>query len=192
MGIPKEIGDIRLDRVDYKAIPQIIARTSLRELENIINETWARSLDGKYPQLVESVHDNNIVAYKGSFFGVPKSLGDVNLDQIDPDSVPSIIKRATLNELKDEIIDRWAKAFANGTPQLICDADGYNIVFFDRAYYGIPKSWGDYRLELGDAAKHPALIRDSTLAGARAEAKRRDEVAAKRGRGWLARLFRAG
>jgi hypothetical protein len=188
-GIPKEIGDIRLDRIDHKTIPQIIARMSLSELEDAINETWLRSLDANQPRLVDSVHGYNIVAYKGAFFGVPQTLGDVKLDLIDPDSVPSIVRRNTLGELKDEIIARWAKTVPTGIPQLICDIGSYNIVLFDGTYYGIPKAWGDYRLELGGAAKRSGLIREQTLAGARAEVKRREDTAAK-GR-WFVHLFGA-
>ena len=178
-GIPKSHGVIHLDKIDHRMFPEIIAKPSLREIEDAITEKWVRSLDGKQPHLIRSSRGYSIVAYKGVFFGIPKMLGEVRLEEIDLDDVPSIIDKPSLNDLEDEIADRWARSMPDKNPRLVSDCGAFNIVFFNGMYFGIPKAWGDFRLEVGDAASKPGLIQDQTLQGAKAHARAREETPAR-------------
>ncbi len=178
-GIPKSHGVIDLDKIDHRLFPDIIAKPSLREVENAITEKWARSLDGKQPRLIRSSHGYSIVAYKGVFFGIPKVLGEVRLEEVDLDDVPSIINMPSLDDLEEEIADRWARSMPDKNPRLVSDYGTFNIVFFNGMYFGIPKAWGDFRLEVGDAASKPGLIQDQTLQGAKAQSRARKETPAR-------------
>jgi hypothetical protein len=106
-------------------------------------------------------------------------LGEVRLEEIDLDNVPSIINKPSLNDLEDEIADRWARSMPDKNPRLVSDCGAFNIVFFNGMYFGIPKAWGDFRLEVGDAASKPGLIQDQTLQGAKAQVGAREENPAR-------------
>ena len=171
-GVPAGLGLVKLDAVDYTCLPEIIVRTSLRELEDALTERWALSLDDGNPHRVRSLNGYNIVVYRGLFYAISQALGEVRLEQTDPDGVAGVFNNVSLQGLEDEILDRWARSFIDGRPRLVCDSGLCNIVFFDGTYYGIPKALGDYHLDDPGAVDNPALIRDTTLAGV----KRRVEM----------------
>ncbi len=170
-GVPKNVGAIRLEDVDHRMIPGIIVKTSLSEVEDAVTEKWVRGLDGNEPHLVRSIHGYSVVAYRGVFFGVPTSLGDVRLEETNLDDVSAILSRFTLEEIVDEISDRWARSIADKFPRLVSHYGAFNIVFFNDSYFGVPREWGGIRLEIGDAANRSGLIRDRTLRGVKAQVR---------------------
>ena len=55
------------------------------------------------PQLVGSLEDYNIVSYEGWFYGIPQSIGPVNLDEVDLMETPGVIRDVSRYAVESEI-----------------------------------------------------------------------------------------
>lgn len=60
------------------------------------------------PRIVRVLHGYNIVAYEGWFYGVPQSLGSVDLTETDALSLPGVIADVAQVAVETEIADRVA------------------------------------------------------------------------------------
>ncbi len=62
------------------------------------------------PRLVRSIDTHKIVFYKGLFYALPKSLGDMDLTEVDATSLPGVVvnsdEQAVLAEL--DLVTQWA------------------------------------------------------------------------------------
>lgn len=113
IGVPYEIGHIELDKVDLNATPGIIVSDTYAGILSMIHEEVQRSLNlfqyreqSNYyasPTLLESMNDYNIVAWKLDFYGIPQSLGLLDLNQINLSAYNTIITDSSRNRLKDRI-----------------------------------------------------------------------------------------
>jgi hypothetical protein len=61
---------------------------------------------GGVPRIVRSLQGYDIIAYEGWFYGVPQSLGPVDLTQTDALSLPGIIADVAQTSVETEIADR--------------------------------------------------------------------------------------
>lgn len=55
------------------------------------------------PILLESLHEYNLVIWRSCFYGIPKSLGKIDLDQINLDNYSSVLADISMARLKDRI-----------------------------------------------------------------------------------------
>lgn len=58
---------------------------------------------GATPRLVRTLHDHDVIAYEGWFYGVPRALGPVDLTQTDALSLPGVIADVALAGVENQI-----------------------------------------------------------------------------------------
>jgi hypothetical protein len=62
------------------------------------------------PQLLKSVGDYNIVAFKCAVYGIPQKLGPINLDEVDITGCPGVICDISESSVEGKIEERPATA----------------------------------------------------------------------------------
>jgi tetratricopeptide (TPR) repeat protein len=110
------------------------------------------------PRLIKGVGKYNIVVFEKQYYGIPKSLGRVEFLEEGFDLKEGVIVDSALEEVLAEAI-----RLSRDPPSLIQEVGKYNIVVFDKQYYGIPKSLGRVEfLEEGFDLKEGVIV-DSAL-----------------------------
>lgn len=121
--------DKRLAGIPLHQQPGVIAAPSYPEVLNRIGWRRERRLRtsaaakapaaagapaGGIPRVVRSLQGYDIIAYEGWFYGVPQSLGPVDLTQTDALSLPGVIADVAQTGVENEIADRVKGAAAAG------------------------------------------------------------------------------
>jgi len=135
------------------------------------------------PQLVKSLHGYNIVTFKGKVFGIPQSLGSMDIAQVDMASLEGVIPGLTVRSVQKEIESRLKpekvelidqhpsqqETPSNNPPagveppQLVESLHGYNIVKFKGNIFGIPQSLGSMDIAQVDIASMSEVITGATV-----------------------------
>jgi predicted O-methyltransferase YrrM len=128
------------------------------------------------PQLVESVDPYNIVAWRERYYGLPQSLGAVDLSTMDLaelERLDGIFISQSQSDIKKAIqaylmsgkisglsspneeacattIPKRSAHHYYSTPELVESVDTYNIVAWRERYYGLPQSLGAVDLSTTD------------------------------------------
>ncbi|MBF0316828.1 MAG: glycosyltransferase family 2 protein [Nitrospirae bacterium] len=89
------------------------------------------------PVLVDSLAGYNVVKYKKLFYGLPKSLGDVDFTDETQTNNDRIIKSALYDKVLNAIQQRDDVA-----PELLCSYEDYNIIMYKNVLYAVHKSLG--------------------------------------------------
>lgn len=159
-------------------------KDNMSEDRTAATERWASTLDPNLPHLICSTDSHNIVAYRGEFFGIPKSLGSVRLEETGFDNGIPIVRSRSLRQLEDELLLLGLKSLPENIPRLVSDEGDFNLVYFGGTFYGLPKARGNCQLETLNTAQRAELVQDATLAGIKAK------VVAMSKPSWLRRIAR--
>ncbi|PZO41446.1 MAG: hypothetical protein DCF19_09590 [Pseudanabaena frigida] len=115
-GIPQSLGSLDITSQDCSQLPEILIAESpellkiqilqkrLQKLEAHLADSKELELfDSESPQLVKSLQDYNIVAYKNMVFGIPQSLGAIDFSQVDVLSLEGVVTGLSVREVQKEI-----------------------------------------------------------------------------------------
>lgn len=108
------------------SVPGVIVRRTLKETMDTLDELLGgrvrnKSADeaqavvsrgsgpsheySKLPELIGTVEDYNIVSYEGWIYGIPQSLGSVDLTEIDIMEMPDVVRDVSKYAVESEILD---------------------------------------------------------------------------------------
>lgn len=121
------------------------------------------------PRLILSEGGYNIVAYGGKHFGIPHSLGSLEVDKTDFSTVSKVIVEDELSSViarvrKANVEARWDyEKEPSNVPRLVFSEADYNIVVYDSKYFGIPQCLGPLEVDRTDFSSMPNVIVEETL-----------------------------
>lgn len=123
------------------------------------------------PQLVgtDAVQKINYVFYRGLYYAIPQSLGQIDLKNISSSVPEGVIFSDSLDSLKQfsSQIDKASKTYIESgesdIPRLIKSDAGYNIVAFGGYYFAIPQSLEGLNLLETDVMSLPDVVRDVSI-----------------------------
>jgi hypothetical protein len=98
-GLPQRLGPVDFRRSDPVKLPGVVIA---RSKEAVIVLIESAAVEGEEPVLLHSVGRTNIVRFRGRYYGVPQSLGEVRWRDVDVGALPGV----TVGNTPDEIIDR--------------------------------------------------------------------------------------
>ena len=134
-GIPYSLGSIDISQIDIENTSGLIIDNS----EGVVRQ---KILKSHPPILVSSLDEYgfNIVSFGGDFFGVPYSLGSIDISQIDSQSLDELIIGSSEEAVREGIL----KTLGYKTPELISSVDefGFSIYSFEGRFFGIPHLFG--------------------------------------------------
>lgn len=103
--IPITLGHVDLAKAGFRKLPEVLSASSIQQVKDLIDETSFAS-----PKLLETYQEHNLVSYWRQIYGIPISLGHVNLAKEEDRKLPGIIVADTIEEVKNSIDE--------GTPTL--------------------------------------------------------------------------
>ena len=166
-GIPQSLGDINLNRLNLDEHSKIIREPSLKALKLACRSFNAKCYS-KAPKLLGSTKHYNYVLMGETYYGVPKALGELNLQQLNLDTLDEhnrIIREPSLKALKLACRNFNAKCYSKA-PKLLGSTKHYNYVLMGETYYGVPKALGELNLQqlnLDTLDEHNRIIREPSL-----------------------------
>jgi len=173
-GVPQSLGPLDLSKEEDRNRKEIVVSKDRRGIEKLIDKAIqsrpkvkVKAVD-QPPRLAGSYQGYNIVDYRGQFYGVPQSLGPLDLSKEEDRKHKEIIvskDRKEIEKLIDKAIQSRPKAqpkekAADRSPKLIQSYKGYNIVEYNNRFYGVPQSLG-----ILDLRKEEDRNRDGILVG---------------------------
>jgi hypothetical protein len=127
------------------------------------------------PELIEAVRGFNVIWFKDLFYAVPQVFGPVDFYETDISSLEGVIVEESIDSLKAAILsqsfsnDSAAQLYVQkvgatqekkthssgektidapaGTPILVEEMAGFNLIVMDKIYYGVPYASGDIDLK---------------------------------------------
>lgn len=123
----------------------------------------------KPPRLVLSEGDYNIVAYDDQYFGVPHSLGPLNIDKTDLSAIPNVIVEgkfaSTLARVRqaNSAVSKDHTKVIPAPPRLLLSEGDFNIVTYGDRYFGIPHRLGPLEVDKTDLSTVPDVVIESEL-----------------------------
>ena len=105
-------------------LPGVFVGESAKEVTNMIQRATGRSTVGRredaagdritgpageisnVPKLLGSLEGYNIVTYEGWVYGIPQSLGEINLAEVDAMEMPAVVRDVSQDVVEGEILDR--------------------------------------------------------------------------------------
>jgi len=158
----------------YWAIPQSLGEIDLMEDENLENpsilsagsrEDVKKQIDEKMgimaaPQLVEVWANHNIIKFQNKFWGIPQSLGELDLTNLGNFQHPSVLSAASLEGVKKQID---AVVGIHTEPKLFEEWNDHNIIKFQNKFWGIPQSLGELDLTDLENLQHPSILSVASL-----------------------------
>ncbi|PIQ99363.1 MAG: hypothetical protein COV66_12360 [Nitrospinae bacterium CG11_big_fil_rev_8_21_14_0_20_45_15] len=91
------------------------------------------------PVLIKKFGSYNLIKWKGTFYGLPLSVGPVQMDKGDLSLIPALFQAQTMIEVEKLIVDNRSLIQKHTQPLLEETYGFYNIVVWGAIYYGIPK-----------------------------------------------------
>lgn len=122
------------------------------------NNTSTNNNNSLSPKLLGAFEGYNVVAYNNCFYGLPLSLGHIDLKQESGRNLPGIIVADSVNEVKAAI-----KKIILSTPRLIGTYKGYNLVLYEEYAYGLPISSGHIDITKAKNQNLAETIKATTL-----------------------------
>ncbi|PZO41450.1 MAG: hypothetical protein DCF19_09610 [Pseudanabaena frigida] len=138
----------------------------------------------RHPKLIEELEGYNIVAWAGDYYGIPQSLGSLDIRLSNLTELKGVFQEKSIEELKFTIQNSLSLSLKsdNSTnsilksqigldlldavypyPTLIEDFGKYNLVAWKGFYYGLPKSLGNVDLNSDDILKLRGVFIDISL-----------------------------
>ncbi|MGP0630177.1 hypothetical protein ACTRW9_10740 [Nitrospina sp. 32_T5] len=155
-GIPQSLGDVDLTQSSFQQVPSLLKDNSPEKVRHKIDDLVD---DPNIPLLIEEWKTYNIVKYQKKYWGIPQSLGDVDLTQSSFQQVPSLLKDNSPEKVRHKIDDLVDDP---NIPLLIEEWNTYNIVKYQKKYWGIPQSLGDVDLTQSSFQQVPSLLKDNS------------------------------
>ena len=120
------------------------------------------------PVLVESIKNYNIVSYGHKFYGVPQSLGpldlskeaDRNKEQIIVDNDINSIKAKIIQAIKKNVAESQKQTISYPVPILLESYRKYNIVAYRNYFYGIPRALGTLDISKVEDINREGIIKN--------------------------------
>ena len=151
-GLPQALGQINLkDEAEWKR-PGVVVADTLAEARRAID-----SVGRKYEVALvkEGYKQHNIVRYLGRFWGLPKALGPVNLEDEAEWKRPGVIVADTLAEVR-AAIDGASSRYKMALVQQGYKA--HNIVRYRGRFWGLPMALGHMNLAFKADRQRPGVI----------------------------------
>ena len=156
-GIPQTLGEVDLMQERNLSHPSILSADVLEDLIRKIDEAASMSAG---PVLMEGLDDFNIIKYKNRFWGIPHSLGEVDLMDEKNLENPAILSADSLDEVKsrmDEVVGMTA------APELVEEWNHHNIMKYKNRFWGIPHALGDFDVTREDTWSDPSILSADSL-----------------------------
>jgi hypothetical protein len=113
----------------------------------------------------------NIVTDRALSYGIPQSLGPIDVAGVDVAGMPAVITRCSVSGVKSEIVERPYRrpsdlAQAGGAeppttdaaPHLVDSLGTYNIIAYRGLFYGVPQGLGTFDLASVDVTQMPGVV----------------------------------
>lgn len=97
-------------------------------------------MNGDSPVLVDSQMGYNFVRYRGRYFALPMSQGNVSLESAEPGDYLSAL---TLDAAERMAFSEWVEENQPSEPSLFKQLWDWNLVYYDGSYYAIPLEAGE-------------------------------------------------
>lgn len=117
--VPQQLGEVRWGEEDLSARPGMVVASTAREAFAIAESQLSsarsaaegdqatnagmRRQSASVPRLVKAVEDYNIVDYEGWYYGLPHSLGSIDLETVDVIEMPGVIRDVSMDVVEKEI-----------------------------------------------------------------------------------------
>jgi hypothetical protein len=183
-GLPHALGSVDLEDTDVIELEGVIRDVSRSVVENEIRDLVAvrRSRAGMSAgaEFLDTLEGYNIVRYGGYIYGLPQSLGA--LDLADPTVIErkGVIRDVSRLVVENEIYERSAEA---APPQLLGSLETYNIIGYEGFFYGVPQALGSFDLATADIDALTGIIREASR-----EAVEREIQAVRARRPWWRKI----
>ena len=174
-GLPHALGPIDLTQTDAIEIEGVIRDVSRQVVENEILDLVAARRP-KIPstrggaELLELIEDYNLVRYRGYVYGLPQSLGNIDLTSTDVTDLEGVVRdvsrQVVENKVRELARNRYGPA-PSPQPQLLGSIENYNIVSYEGYIYGLPQSLGTLDITRTDVSTLKGVIRDEFARGRR-------------------------
>jgi hypothetical protein len=99
-GVPQKLGPVDFTRSDVARLPGVMVASSREVLIALLEAT---ALESEGPMLVQSIGTSNIVKFRGRYYGVPQSLGEVRWQDVDVATLPGVVVGNTANEVMGQL-----------------------------------------------------------------------------------------
>jgi hypothetical protein len=171
-GVPQSLGPLDLSKEKDRGHKEIVVSKDRREIEKLIDKAIqsrpkvkVKAVD-QPPILAGAYQGYNIVDYRGQFYGVPQSLGPLDLSKEEDRKHKEIVvvkDRKEVENLIDKAIQSRPKVqpkvkAVDQPPLLIGSYQGYNIVYYRGQFYGVPQSLGPLDLSKEEDRKHKEIV----------------------------------
>ena len=167
-GVPQMLGPLDLQKAKDRSTPGILTAETLDELKRkvddvILSTSEPSILSPPQPVLVSSYKEYNFVRYGDILYGVPQSLGALDLQKEKDCSTPGILTAENLDELKkkvEDVIFSTSEPFIPSPPLpiLVSDYKDYNFVRYGEIFYGVPQSFGPLDLQNESDRTKPGIL----------------------------------
>lgn len=130
----------------------------IRRISDILKPNFPN--DGPAPALLESHRGYNLIEYGENLYGVPFTLGEIDLTAQDSNALPEEIMVAPSQDSVKSLIDQLMN-----TPEgkIIEEYEYFNIIKWDGLLYGIPQFFGPVDLETVKSEEGSLFPKASTL-----------------------------
>jgi hypothetical protein len=178
LGLPQALGPVDLSSDDVEKLSGVLCESSLEGIKNLIlssnssktQKPWTlidilkkpifggnRIEEKQYsePTLLESCTSYNIMAWKKSYFGVPKALGEINVTPRNITKLKGVLIKSSLESLKLQISVK--------EPIVIERTNSYNVIAWKKKYYGVYLILGNVDLTEKDVAMQTGVFVNRSL-----------------------------
>ena len=142
--VPSPMNNFDITEENVRNHPQVISEATLDQLKKRIGDEMMYS---ELPVLIDCHKDYNIVQYKDRLYGVPQSLGPIDL--VDAKGIKKVFKNQKcftgtyVEEVKRMIDKRFSMVDAQLTKE---GYRGFNIVVYRKKYYALRQDIGSVNL----------------------------------------------
>jgi hypothetical protein len=158
-GIPQTLGEVDLTIEKNLKKPSIITAQSLDDVKNSIDEAVGMKAS---PEFLETWYSYNLIKYKNIFWGIPHSLGEVNLTEPTVLKDPSLLSAPSLDEIKNQIDETVG---LSQPPELLEEWNQHNILKYQNRFWGVPQNLGALDLTEKKSRENSSLVFADSLVG---------------------------
>jgi hypothetical protein len=148
-----------LDHITDEDLNQssVLSGLSLEELKGLIDDPIGTKTS---PEFLEERSEYNIIKFKSQFWGIPQTLGEVDLMQEKNLNHPSILSTPLLEDLKSQIDEAIGLSAA---PVLLEDWNNHNIIKHKNRFWSIPHVLGEVDVTQEKIWKDPSIASADSL-----------------------------
>ena len=170
-GIEQALGPIDLTEVSPSEVEGVLYGDMVKSVMDQIDLKVSDISQASEPQLLESYHGYNIIQYGKKVYGIAQSLGPIDLAKTVLSKITGIMSGETKENVMEQIdlkISGVSKAYRQKvTQEFVEDCGDFKIVTFEKTYFGIHKSLGEYELSTEDYFSEDKVFYDTSLFGLR-------------------------